>query len=86
MDIFFFNKPLGYGYDDGINSAIKVCQLVLLQYPFLIVQRDISRIGQNLRRLISIFTGPLTYRKELCSDFDYAFIIFRSNMLFVITF
>ncbi len=25
---FFFNKPLGYGYDDGINSAIKVCQLL----------------------------------------------------------
>ena len=22
---FFFNKPLGYGYDDGINSAIQVC-------------------------------------------------------------
>ncbi len=25
---FFFNQPLGYGYDDGINSAIKVCQLI----------------------------------------------------------
>ena len=25
---FFFNQPLGYGYDDGINSAIKVCQLL----------------------------------------------------------
>jgi len=25
---FFFNKPLGYGYDDGINSAIQVCQLL----------------------------------------------------------
>ena len=24
---FFFNQPLGYGYDDGINSAIQVCQL-----------------------------------------------------------
>ncbi len=24
---FFFNKPLGYGYDDGINSAIQVCKL-----------------------------------------------------------
>ena len=25
---FFFNKPLGYGYDDGINSAIHVCNLL----------------------------------------------------------
>ena len=25
---FFFNKPLGYGYDDGINSAIQVCKLL----------------------------------------------------------
>jgi len=25
---FFFNKPLGYGFDDGINSAIQVCQLL----------------------------------------------------------
>tara|TARA_Y100000590_G_scaffold99717_1_gene113356 strand:+ start:576 stop:2021 length:1446 start_codon:yes stop_codon:yes gene_type:complete len=25
---FFFNNPLGYGYDDGINSAIQVCKLL----------------------------------------------------------
>jgi phosphomannomutase / phosphoglucomutase len=25
---FFFNLPLGYGYDDGINSAIQVCHLL----------------------------------------------------------
>ena len=25
---FFFNQPLGYGYDDGINSAIQVCKLI----------------------------------------------------------
>jgi phosphomannomutase / phosphoglucomutase len=25
---FFFNHPLGYGYDDGINSAIHVCHLL----------------------------------------------------------
>jgi len=28
---FFFNKPLGYGYDDGINSAIQVCNLLVNQ-------------------------------------------------------
>jgi phosphomannomutase/phosphoglucomutase len=25
---FFFNKPLGYGYDDGINSSIQICHLL----------------------------------------------------------
>ena len=25
---FFFNQPVGYGYDDGINSAIQVCHLL----------------------------------------------------------
>jgi len=25
---FFFNQPLGYGYDDGINSAIQVCHFL----------------------------------------------------------
>ena len=28
---FFFNEPLGYGYDDGINSAIQVCHLLVNQ-------------------------------------------------------
>ena len=26
--VIFFNQPLGYGYDDGINSAIQVCHLL----------------------------------------------------------
>ena len=25
---FFFNTPLGHGYDDGINSAIQICHLL----------------------------------------------------------
>jgi len=28
---FFFNKPIGYGYDDGINSAIQICHLLNVQ-------------------------------------------------------
>ena len=28
---FFFNQPLGYGYDDGINSAIQVCHLLKIK-------------------------------------------------------
>ena len=25
---FFFNNPIGYGYDDGISSAIQICKLL----------------------------------------------------------
>ncbi len=32
---FFFSKPLGYGYDDGINSAIQVCKLLDNQNEYL---------------------------------------------------
>ncbi len=28
---FFFNKPYGYGYDDGINSALQICHLLINQ-------------------------------------------------------
>jgi len=28
---FFFSKPIGYGYDDGISSAIQVCHLLNAQ-------------------------------------------------------
>jgi phosphomannomutase / phosphoglucomutase len=28
---FFFNQPLGFGYDDGINSAIQICHLLVNQ-------------------------------------------------------
>ncbi len=39
---FFFNKPLGYGYDDGINSAIQVCHLIDTQ------GKNISDIMEDL--------------------------------------
>ena len=32
---FFFNHPLGLGYDDGINSAIQVCHLLVNQNKML---------------------------------------------------
>jgi len=28
---FFFNEPIGYGYDDGISSAIQICHLLNAQ-------------------------------------------------------
>ncbi len=39
---FFFNQPLGYGYDDGINSAIQVCYLLDNQ------NKKMSEIMNNL--------------------------------------
>ena len=39
---FFFNQPLGYGYDDGINSAIQVCHLIVNQ------NKKMSEITQTL--------------------------------------
>ncbi len=44
---FFFNQPLGYGYDDGINSAIQICHLITDQ------NKKISEIIKSL---------PVTYQ------------------------
>ena len=54
---FFFNQPLGYGYDDGINSAIQVCHLLNNQ------DKKMSEIIKKL---------PITYQSPtmapFCSD------------------
>ncbi len=44
---FFFNQPFGYGYDDGINSAIQVCHLI---------------VNQNKKMSEIINTLPITYQ------------------------
>ena len=44
---FFFNQPLGFGYDDGINSAIQVCHLLINQ------NKKMSQILKDL---------PVTYQ------------------------
>ena len=51
---FFFNKPLGYGYDDGINSAIQVCHLLANQ------NKKISEIIKEL---------PNTYQTPTMAPF-----------------
>jgi phosphomannomutase/phosphoglucomutase len=51
---FFFNKPLGYGYDDGINSAIQVCHLLDNQ------DNKISDIINDL---------PITYQSPTMAPF-----------------
>ena len=51
---FFFNQPLGYGYDDGINSAIQVCHLLNNQ------NKKISEIINEL---------PKTYQSPTMSPY-----------------
>ncbi len=51
---FFFNQPLGYGYDDGINSAIQVCHLLENQ------NKKMSEIIKEL---------PITYQTPTMAPF-----------------
>ena len=51
---FFFNHPLGYGYDDGINSAIQVCHLLDNQ------NKKMSEIINEL---------PITYQSPTMAPF-----------------
>ena len=46
---FFFNQPLGYGYDDGINSAIQVCQLL---------NNENKKISEIMNELPKTFQSP----------------------------
>jgi len=46
---FFFNQPLGYGYDDGINSAIQVCHLLNDQS---------KKISELMEELPNTFQSP----------------------------
>jgi len=46
---FFFNQPLGYGYDDGINSAIQVCHLLTNQN---------KKMSEIINRLPKTYQSP----------------------------
>ena len=46
---FFFNEPLGYGYDDGINSAIQVCHLI---------DKQNKKISDILKEIPNTFQSP----------------------------
>ena len=46
---FFLNKPLGYGYDDGINSAIQVCHLL---------NNQDKKISEIINELPKTFQSP----------------------------
>ena len=49
VDIFFFNQPLGYGYDDGINSAIQVCHLL---------ENQNKKMSEIIQELPNTFQSP----------------------------
>jgi phosphomannomutase / phosphoglucomutase len=44
---FFFNKPLGYGYDDGINSAIHVCHVLDQNFTMSEIMSQIPKTFQT---------------------------------------
>ena len=46
---FFFNQPLGYGYDDGINSAIQICHLI---------ENQNKKISEIMNELPNTFQTP----------------------------
>ena len=56
---FFFNKPLGYGYDDGINSAIQICHLIDIKK---------KRISKMIKELPRTFQSPTM--APFCKDED----------------
>ena len=56
---FFFNKPIGYGYDDGINSAIQICHLLL---------RENKKINLLADELPKTFQSPTM--APYCKDDD----------------
>ena len=51
---FFFNNPIGFGYDDGINSAIQICHLLNNQ------NKKISNIVESI---------PKTYQSPTMAPF-----------------
>ena len=56
---FFFNQPLGYGYDDGINSAIQVCKLIDTE------QQKLSKLLETLPKTYQSPTmGPYCKDEE----------------------
>ena len=46
---FFFNQPLGHGYDDGINSAIQICHLL---------DNNSKKISEIIKELPVTFQTP----------------------------
>ena len=61
---FFFNSPLGYGYDDGINSAIQVCNLL---------DSNDKQISEMINELPQTFQSPTM--APFCKDEEKYLVI-----------
>ena len=57
---FFFNKPLGYGYDDGINSAIQICHLIDIKK-----EKKLVKLLKNYQKLFSHQRWPLFVKMKI---------------------
>ena len=56
---FFFNPPLGYGYDDGINSSIQICHLL---------DKKNKKMSEILKEIPITFQSPTM--APYCTDED----------------
>ena len=54
---FFFNQPIGFGYDDGINSAIQVCHLL---------DNENKKMNELIKDLPKTFQSPTM--APICKD------------------
>ncbi len=61
---FFFNQPLGFGYDDGINSAIQVCHLL---------DNQNKKISEIISELPNTFQTPTM--APFCKDEDKYIVV-----------
>ena len=68
---FFFNKPLGFGYDDGLQSAIQVC---------LLLEKQNKTMSQLIKELPKTYQTPTM--APYCKDEEkYNVVDFLKNKI-----
>ena len=69
---FFFNKPNGYGYDDGVNSAIQICHML--------VDED-KNISKLLNELPNTFQTPTM--APFCKDEEKYLVVKNLSLIHI---
>ncbi|MEO0635325.1 MAG: phosphomannomutase/phosphoglucomutase [Pseudomonadota bacterium] len=69
---FFFNKPIGYGYDDGLVTAIAICDML---------DRNPDKSMADLRRALPVTYGSPTMSPH-CPDEEKYGVAERINSIF----
>ena len=59
---YFFNPPIGYGYDDGLVSAIAICQML---------DRNPDKTFADLRRSLPLTYGSPTMSPHCADEIKY---------------